>query len=229
MTEALDQQIAESLHNSAARAPQRGAGFSDVRRRVRQRRQRHVAAAIVPAMLGTAWLGMRSASGGPNVQPGSAGVDTDTPSSSETISQTSPDATTPPTVGLTGTDASSVDSTAVDSASTVPSDQIAAFVCLDASGGSPDSLRECQASLGGGRSFRAGSLTDHSFVMALDPAYETDADYAANLLGLPVEPIQWPLLSGTDLARTQARVVVVIGQSNPPCTVPGCHTTTTAP
>lgn len=229
MTEALDQQIAESLHHCAARAPQRGPGFGDVRRRVRQRRQRHVAAAVVPAMLGTVWLGMRSASGGPNMQLASAGVDTDTPSSSETIAQTFPDTTTPPTIGLTGTEASSVDSTGVDSASTLPSDQIGTFVCLDASGGSPDSLRECQASLGGGRSFTAGSLTDHSFVMALDPAYEAEAEYAANLLGLPVEPIQAPVLTGIDLAGTQARVAVVIGLSNPPCTVPGCATTTIAP
>ncbi len=231
MTEALDQQIAESLHNSAARAPQCGAGFSDVRRRVRQRRQRHVAAAVVPAMLGTAWLGMRSAPGGSNVQPAaSAGAATDTPPASDTNAQTPLDTTPPGTIAPTASVDSSVDSTAVGSAPTVSSDQIAKFVCLDASGGSPDSVAECQRSLGGGRSFVAGALTDHNFVMALDPAYQVDAEFAATLFGLPTEPIQAPVLAGIDLAGTPARVVVVIGVNPPPCTLPGCvYTTTTAP
>ncbi len=231
MTEALDQQIAESLHNSAAQAHQRGAGFGDVRRRVRRRRQRHVAAAVVPAMLGTAWLGMRSAHGGSNEHPAAnAGAATGTPSASDLSVRTPLDSTPPDTIAPTAGVDPSVDSTAVDSASTVPSDQIGTFVCLDASGSSPDSLRECQASLGGGRSFTAGLLTDHSFVMALDPAYSVDAEYAANLLGLPIEPIQTPVLMSIDLAGTPARVVVVIGANPPPCTVPGCaDTTTTVP
>jgi len=50
------------------------------------------------------------------------------------------------------------------------------------------------------------------------------------LLGLPIEPLQAPVLTGIDLAGTDARVIVVIGQFNPPCTVPNCaDNTTTSP
>ncbi len=227
MTETFEQQIAESLHNRASSASLNGAGFGDVRRRARRRRQRHVAAAVVPAMLGTAWLGMRPAPGGTSALPVGAGAPTDT------AAITPPVDTGPSDDGAVATVPDSVYSSdpVMAPASTTPalsSDQIGRFVCLDASGGSPDSLRECQGRLGGGMSFTAGSLTDHSFVMALDPAYQIDAEEAAGLFGLPIEPLQAPVLTGIDLAGTDARVIVVIGQFNPPCTVPGCADTTTS-
>lgn len=227
MTETFDQQIAESLHNRAFSASLGGAGFGDVRRRARRRRQRHVAAAVVPAMLGTAWLGIRPAPGGTSALPIGAGAPTDTPAVTPPVDTGPSDdgavATVPDTVY-------SSDPVAAPVATTPPFDQIGRFVCVNASGGWPDSLKHCQLSLGGGKSFTAGSLTDHSFVMALDPAYQVDAQEAAFLLGLPIEPLQAPVLTGIDLAGTDARVIVVIGQFNPPCTVPNCaDNTTTSP
>jgi Sigma-70 region 2 len=44
----------------------------------------------------------------------------------------------------------------------------------------------------------------------------------ASVVALPVEPLQTAVLAGIDLTGTPARVVVVIGNANPPCTVPGC-------
>lgn len=56
MNDQLDRALADSLRRDAARVPGRGPGFSDVRRRVRQRRQRQVVLGTAPAVLGAAWL-----------------------------------------------------------------------------------------------------------------------------------------------------------------------------
>ena len=60
MNDLFDQQIADGLHRSAARAAVPGGSLSDVHRRVRRRRHRHLAAVASPVVLSVAWLGMRS-------------------------------------------------------------------------------------------------------------------------------------------------------------------------
>lgn len=56
MNDQLDRTLADALRRDAARVPGRGPGFGDVRRRVRQRRQRQVVLGTAPAVLGAAWL-----------------------------------------------------------------------------------------------------------------------------------------------------------------------------
>jgi hypothetical protein len=208
----LDQLIAESLQSRAAHAPGRGAGFNDVRRRVRQRRQRHIIVAVVPTMVGTAWVGMRVASGGEDTRPSTgAGVDTSTASSPETTQATPATVPPPTTPELVGSEQSTIDSTPVGSNPTLTSGDVGTFVCVDATGGSvPEDTAKCQELLGGGASFTSGVLASHGFVMPLDPAYQTDAEYAASVLDFPVEPLQTSFLTGIDLTGTPARVVVVI-------------------
>lgn len=62
MNDLFDQQIIESLHRNANHAVVPRPSFGDVRRRVRIRRQRNMAAIAAPAVLGIATLGLRSAS-----------------------------------------------------------------------------------------------------------------------------------------------------------------------
>lgn len=59
MTDELDNELSRSLHQRAAAAPTDGRHFGDVRRRVRRRRQRHVAMGVLPAVAGVAYLGSR--------------------------------------------------------------------------------------------------------------------------------------------------------------------------
>lgn len=59
MTDEFDTELSRSLHQRAAAAPTDGHHFGDVRRRVRRRRQRHVAMGVLPAMAGVAYLGTR--------------------------------------------------------------------------------------------------------------------------------------------------------------------------
>jgi len=75
MNDQLDRTLADSLRRDAARVPGRGPGFSDVRRRVRQRRQRTVVFGTAPALLGAAWLVTRPGPASIGVGAG-AGADT---------------------------------------------------------------------------------------------------------------------------------------------------------
>ncbi|MDP2293032.1 MAG: hypothetical protein Q8M22_17760 [Actinomycetota bacterium] len=59
MTDEFDTDLARSLQQRAAAAPTDGCHFGDVRRRVRRRRQRHVAMGVLPALAGVAYLGSR--------------------------------------------------------------------------------------------------------------------------------------------------------------------------
>jgi hypothetical protein len=96
---------------------------------------------------------------------------------------------------------------------TAPSNEIAYAVCLDAGGGPNNQpITDCQKSIGGGKSLKAGRPSDVSFVMALDAADERNATKAANTLGLPLRPLDTSYLPvDVDLYRTAARVVVVLG------------------
>lgn len=88
MTDLFDQQITDSLHRTVD-IPDRVGSFSDVRRRVRARRNRRVAAAIAPAVTGLAWIGMRPTSEPTTLTPAQA---TDsTTGSSEPMSTPSSD------------------------------------------------------------------------------------------------------------------------------------------
>ncbi len=87
MIDLFDQQITESLHHSAAHATPRPGSFSDVRRRVRVRRQRHVAAAVLPAVAGMAWLGMRPTTT-PSGSAAAPGASDSAPVSSEPAADT---------------------------------------------------------------------------------------------------------------------------------------------
>ncbi len=88
MNDKLDQKITEALHEWADHAPLRPT-FSDVRRRVRRRRQRHVAGAVAPALLGAVWLGTRSTTGAElqSATASTAGVE---PTNLSVPSQTNP-------------------------------------------------------------------------------------------------------------------------------------------
>ena len=59
MTDDLDQNLADSLHLRAAGAPTDTMHFGDVRRRVRRRRQRHLAMGVAPALVGVGYLATR--------------------------------------------------------------------------------------------------------------------------------------------------------------------------
>ena len=59
MNDDLDQNLADSLHRRAAGAPTDTMHFGDVRRRVRRRRQRHMAMGVAPALVGVGYLATR--------------------------------------------------------------------------------------------------------------------------------------------------------------------------
>lgn len=59
MNDDLDQNLADSLHRRAAGAPTDTMHFGDVRRRVRRRRQRHMAMGVAPALIGVGYLATR--------------------------------------------------------------------------------------------------------------------------------------------------------------------------
>ncbi len=77
MTDLFDQQIADGLHRAVDGIAVPRGSFGDVRRRVRARRGRHVAAAVVPAVAGMVWIGMRP-SGDPNPLVAGAATDSTT-------------------------------------------------------------------------------------------------------------------------------------------------------
>lgn len=68
MTDEFDNDLTRSLQQRAHDVPTDGRHFGDVRRRVRRRRQRHVAMGVLPALAGVAYLGSR-----PVAEPTEAG------------------------------------------------------------------------------------------------------------------------------------------------------------
>lgn len=71
MTDTLDQRITDGMHRAAADIALPPKSFGDVRRRVRARRSRHVAAALLPAVVAVAWVGTRPTVGS---APGATGT-----------------------------------------------------------------------------------------------------------------------------------------------------------
>ena len=65
MNDEFDSILSGSLRDRAAHADTAGRGFGDVRRRVRRRRQRHVAAGLLPGALGIGWLASRPVASDP--------------------------------------------------------------------------------------------------------------------------------------------------------------------
>lgn len=59
MNDDLDQNLTDSLHRRAAGAPTDTMHFGDVRRRVRRRRQRHIALGVAPALVGVGYVATR--------------------------------------------------------------------------------------------------------------------------------------------------------------------------
>jgi len=207
MTDQLDLQIAESLRRVAATAPSRGAGFGDVRRRARLRRQRNLAFAAVPAVLGTAALGSAAIGMRP---AGPANV---------------PSANAPDTIGSPASTTSLIDTPTMSTVvtSTLPVRlPVGTIVCLDAGAGAV-ATAQCVEEFGGD-SFAAGSLSAESFVMPVDPTsptHQADAEWLGSAINLPVHPYEFPAVpEGVDFIGTGARVFVVLGQSNPPNTAP---------
>jgi len=105
MNDLFDQQITDGLHRAVDGVAVPRGSFGDVRRRVRARRSRHVAAAVLPTLAGMAWIGTRSA-GEPS--PLAAGAATDsTAGSSDSTLDTAPDtavtsSTEPTTTSING-------------------------------------------------------------------------------------------------------------------------------
>jgi hypothetical protein len=203
MNDVFDTLITESLHHAAATVPHRGAGFSDVRRRVRRRRQRNVAAISLPAVFGVAAIGaLHSAPRGSGLRAGT------TDQTAPGTATTSPPATTQPTPTtishsfLSGTTTS------------IPNNLIGEVVCLNATTGddSNSAVRACQLRVGGGVWLTAGTTATHSFVMALKPNAATEAAKIAATLGLDLRPLDTSYLpTPIDLSTTAAKVAVVIG------------------
>jgi hypothetical protein len=224
MNDAFDTLITESLHRTAATVPHRGAGFSDVRRRVRRRRQRNVAAMSLPAVLGVAAIGLHTTPRPIGLQAGAA--DQTTPGTATT----SPPATTGPTpTTVFGTSFSGT-------TTTLPADVIGEVVCLNATGDpSNEFVRGCQLGVGGGKWLMAGKVDAMTFVMALDPIAAAEAATVAATMGIYVRPLDTSYLpTDVDIYHTAAKVVVVVG-SGPPISamattsVPASSTTNFAP
>jgi hypothetical protein len=221
MNDHFDTLIAESLHRDASHASGRGAGFGDVRQRVRRRRQRNVAAMAVPAVLGVAALGMRQSPQHTGVQPGGAvgGSTSDTTgTTTRPIPTTSgPTASTiemvTPSGNPTPTTVAGVITTPSEFATTIPDNVIGSVVCLNASGDPTFAVvRACQTKLGGGKWLTAGKVSTTSFVMALNPVAKDLADQVGAHLGLKVQPLDTSYLPNSiDLANSGADVVVVMG------------------
>jgi hypothetical protein len=207
MNDPFDQQITESLQRNADHAALPRPSFGDVCRRVRLRRQRNVVAMAAPAVLGIAALGLRAGDG---AEPGLAGATTDTgPGLSVVVP---------------------VDGTWVGSASTLPADFFGQVACVDASGSGLAVGPKCQELFGEGPSFVSPSLSAESFVMAVDPSHASDAEGVAGYLGVDVRPLTDPYISdqlAADLGGVG--VIVVIGQANPPSTIPTSATSVPVP
>ncbi|CAN5500085.1 hypothetical protein BH10ACT2_BH10ACT2_10170 [soil metagenome] len=210
MTTQLDLQISESLQRVAATVPSRGAGFGDVRRRARIRRQRNLAFAAVPVVLGTAAvgsavIGMRPAD--PSGVPSANASDTVGALPSTT------------SIGLI-TESSITESTVI-----LPSQPgrlpVGAIICLNAGAGAVATAM-CIEEFGGppvaGTPLVAGSLSADSFVMPMnsnDATYLADAEWLGNSLGLPVHAYEFPYVpEGVDFSDSSARVFIVLGLSD---------------
>lgn len=218
MTDLFDQQITDGLHRAAHGAAVSRGSFGDVRRRVRARRSRHVAAAVLPTLAGLTWIGTRSP-GEPSPLATGAAADPTGPSDPEPTSLSQPTATSiadilPP--------------------STLP-DPAAHVLCLDATGQPDTSFGSCLELLPNARTMKAPSaiviLDTPMFVVPLDSAYQAEAQALSAQLGLPLRPdgtahLQQDL-TGMDLSGVH--VVLVIGTTDvTTCTVPGCDTTVTS-
>ena len=214
MTDLFDQQITDGLHRAVDGIAVPRGSFGDVRRRVRARRSRHAAAAVLPAVAGMVWIGMRP-SGEPN--PLAAGASTDsTTGSSEPSPDTAATSSTEPTTTSIG-------------GSAISPDLIAGVLCLDATGQSDGLLSGCLEYLPDARMMKAPSaivLNDAPrFVVPLDPAYQAEAQTLSDRFGLPMRSDLLAHLledlAGTDLS--DVHVFMVIGTTDATvCTVPGC-------
>jgi hypothetical protein len=224
MTDLFDQQITDGLHRAAASIAVHHGSLPDVRRRVRARRARHVAAVSLPAVAGLALVGLRQTPA-PNPLSSATAPELSEPG---VTGPASPTSTT--TVESTGP-ASPASTTAVES-TTAPPGLFDGVVCLDAT---PDaSVERCLASLPGARPMTAPSymvIKDAPmFVVPADPAYQAEAQALSDRLGLPFRPdITGHLhqdLAGTDL--TGVRVFVVLGTTDTTvCTIPACRVSET--
>ena len=72
-TDQFDVIVAEGLRGRAAHATVHGRGMSDVRRRIRRRRQRQMAVGLVPAVAGLGWAVTRPVADAPLTPSGEAG------------------------------------------------------------------------------------------------------------------------------------------------------------
>lgn len=214
MTDLFDQQITDGLHRAVDDIAVPRGSFGDVRRRVRARRSRHVAAAVAPAVAGMVWIGMR-----PSGDPNPLGADTSTGSMTGS-SEPSPDTAVTSSTELT--------TTSIGGSSISP-DLIAGVLCLDATGQSDGLLSGCLAYLPDARMMKAPSaivLNDAPrFVVPLDPAYQAEAQNLSDWFGLPMRSDLLAHLledlAGTDLSGVH--VFMVIGTTDATvCTLPEC-------
>lgn len=228
MTDLLDQQITESLRRTATHVGASRGSFSDVRHRVRARRQRHVAAAVLPAVVGMAWLGSRpTADRSGAAAPGAA---VSVPGASDTTvdpSATSSAEPMPTTTGLL---------------TTLPAELVAHVLCVDATGQTVDASGQfdgstpgCEEALPDAASTIAPTalmgFDGGSFIVPVDAAYDSEAQTLSAFLGLPIVPDLIGYLD-TDLAGidlSKVHVLMVISSSATTCTVPGCSGQTTSP
>lgn len=209
MTDTFDQQVTDSLRYRASAATTEGRGFGDVRRRVRRRRQRHIAYALTPAVAGMSYLATRAPSDGNSVQPASAGL-TDTTAHIAATSTTiitavaEPSSTTPNTDGTSDVSAST--------STTLASGEIGEVLCLNASDAIDAARLVTTTYFGGNQTFDSPLKSKTSFVMALRPDFNNDADWAAGVIGVPVHPLDTRYLpTDLELSGTRARVVIVVG------------------
>jgi len=216
MTDLFDQQITESMHHSAAHASARPGSFSDVRRRVRVRRQRHVAAAVLPAVAGMAWLGMRPTTT-PSGWAAAPGASDSVPVSSEPTAETAVTSSTEVTP-----------TTVVGVSSTIPADLVAHVLCIDATGQNGGSSPSCTEYLPNVQRAAAPTslmgLGNAAFVVPADQAYQSEAETVAASLGLQVLPDMLSYLGNdlADLDTSNAHVFLVLSGDTTTCTVPGC-------
>lgn len=215
MTDLFDQQITDGLHRAVDGIAVPRGSFGDVRRRVRARRSRHVAAAVVPAVAGLALIGMRP-SGDPDPLSADATTDSSTGSSDPAPATAVTSSTQPTTTSIGG--------------SAISPDLVAGVLCLDATGQSDGLFAGCLEHVPNARTMKAPSaiiIADTpKFLVPLDPAYQVEAETLSDLFGLPVRPdvtahLQQEL-AGTDLSGV--RVFMVIGTTDAAsCTIPGCE------
>ncbi len=223
MTDLFDQQITDGLHRAVEGVAVPRGSFGDVRRRVRARRSRHVAAAGLPALAGLAWIGTRSA-GDPN--PLAAGATDSTTGSSDSTPDTAPDTAVTSSTELT--------TTSIGGSAITPQ-LVAGVLCIDATGQPDGSLKGCIEYLPDARRMKAPSaivLNDTPrFVVPLDGKSLAEAQTLTDQLGVPVRSdlLAHLLENLGDTDLTGVRVLMVIGTTDATvCTVPGCDTPATS-